>query len=105
MLRPYQRFRIGRRVANTGASLFAKVNPTRQFLSPDRSQPSPTSQPTTRPSSRDHSVGRLSTVVFPKPSFPGLNQEFVLARHQVLDGNPAGSRQDLVIRGRGEFES
>src|SRR2546426_9998970 len=65
MFRPYQRFKIGRRVAKTGASFLANVNPTRQFLSPDRSQPSPISQPRARPSSRDHSVGRLSCVVFP----------------------------------------
>src|SRR2546422_8853152 len=77
MFRAYHRLRIGRSVANIGASFLANVNPTRQFLSPDRNQPSPTSQPRTKPSSRDHSVGRLRTVVFPFPprsTFDGLNR-------------------------------
>src|SRR5438046_10357556 len=65
MFRPYQRFRTGLSVANIDASFLANVNPTRQFWSPDRSQPSPMSQPNARPSSRDHSIGRLRTVVFP----------------------------------------
>src|SRR2546426_11562505 len=65
MFRAYHRLRIGRSVANIDASFLANVNPTRQFLSPDRNQPSPMSQPNANPSSRDHSEGRLSTVVFP----------------------------------------
>src|SRR6266849_2823325 len=76
MFRPYQRFRIGLRLAKTGASFLANVNPTRQFLSPDRSQPSPMSQPNARPSSRDHPVGRWRTVVFPFATtyrFAGVN--------------------------------
>src|SRR6266571_8886260 len=55
----------------------------------------------------DVDVGGLERelLIFRKASFPGLNQEFVHPRHQVLDGNPTGCRQDLVIRSRSKFES